>query len=97
MADFLPRRIISKYLSSPLSSRPRASNPFRFRRGSFKDYHPKGRKETKWPIDLSSFGEIKSMFLVGALLRFGFVTAWLFHLVACMGAVAVLDVMRSTN
>ncbi|KAL7616670.1 hypothetical protein Lser_V15G01298 [Lactuca serriola] len=24
------------------------------------------------------------MFLVGALLRFGFVTAWLFHLVACM-------------
>nr|KAJ0226568.1 hypothetical protein LSAT_V11C100014160 [Lactuca sativa] len=26
------------------------------------------------------------MFLVGALLRFGFVTAWLFHLVACMGS-----------
>ncbi|KAK9069790.1 hypothetical protein SSX86_010186 [Deinandra increscens subsp. villosa] len=25
------------------------------------------------------------MFLVGSLLRFGFVTAWIFHLVACMG------------
>ncbi|KAL4559936.1 hypothetical protein LXL04_032082 [Taraxacum kok-saghyz] len=26
------------------------------------------------------------MFLVGTLLRFGVVTAWLFHLVACMGS-----------